>query len=127
MIRIKLPSPDGRILGAQRKAERGDPHMTPRTFVRGKTSNAMNFFIYQCTEDSEYFVVTDAAKKDKLDPRECPCCRSELKPIGRFEEMGERRVAFDEAQAKAVIRKQVYYKFHAEHLAGVPIAPEMPG
>ncbi len=41
--------------------------------------------------------------------------------------MGEKRAAFDESVAMAAIEKQGYYRVHAEHLADVPIAPEMPG
>lgn len=50
-----------------------------------------------------------------------------LRDSGGFQEMGESRVTFDEAQAKASINKRGCYRFRAESLADVPIAPEMPG
>lgn len=86
----------------------------------------MKFLIYQCVNDPEYFLVTDTAHRDRLSADLCPG-GGRLKEIGYFREMGESRVAFNEMQAKASIKKKGYYRFHAESLADVPIAPEMPG
>ncbi len=86
----------------------------------------MNFLVYQDTKEPEYFIVTDDAHKDQA-YKNLGVAQGDLKAIGSFEEMGERRVAFDEMMAKAAIKKKGYFKAHAEHLADVPMAPEMPG
>ena len=86
----------------------------------------MNFLIYQCIKDPENFVVTDTLHKEGANAA-LRAEGEELKEVGAFEEMGETRAAFDESLARAAIEKQGYYRVHAEHLADVPIAPEMPG
>ena len=86
----------------------------------------MKFLVYQVVKDPEYFIITDDAHRaqayESLGIR-----GGDLKPIGSFKEAGDNRIAFDELTAKASIKKKGYYKAHAEHLADVPIAPEMPG
>lgn len=86
----------------------------------------MKFLVYQDTKDPEYFIITDDAHRaqayETLGVR-----GGDLKPVGSFKEIGEKRLAFVEAEAKAAINKKGYYKAHAEHMADVPIAPEMPG
>ena len=85
----------------------------------------MNFLVYQIKKDPEYFIITDDAHRaqayESLDVK-----GGELEPVGSFGEMGKERVAFNEAAAKVAIEKKGYYKAHAEHLADVPMAPEMP-
>ena len=86
----------------------------------------MNFLIYQSEKNPENFVVTDALHMEKATAA-LSADGEMLKEIGTFEKMGEKRAAFDESVAMAAIEKQGYYRVHAEHLADVPIAPEMPG
>jgi hypothetical protein len=86
----------------------------------------MNFLVYQDTKDPEYFIITDDAHRAQA-YESLGVEGGDLKPIGSFKEMGEKRVAFNEAAAKASIKKLGYYKAHAEHMADMPIAPEMPG
>ena len=84
----------------------------------------MKFVIYQLEKDPEYFIVTDDAHKEKV--RTTLATDSGLKEIGKFDEMGKMRAAFDENVAREAIDKLGYLKVHAQHLADVPIAPEMP-
>ena len=84
----------------------------------------MKFVIYQLEKDPEYFIVTDDAHKEKV--RTSLITDSGLKEIGNFEEMGKMRAAFDEDVASNAIDKLGYLKVNAQHLADVPIAPEMP-
>ncbi len=86
----------------------------------------MNFLVYQETKDPEYFIITDDAHRAQA-YEALGVGGGDLKPVGSFKEMGDKRLAFDEAEAKASIKKKGYYKAHAQHLADVPIAPEMPG
>jgi len=85
----------------------------------------MKFVIYQLEKDPEYFIVTDDAHKENV--RTTVATGGGLKEIGNFDEMGDMRAAFDENVARDAIEKQGYLKVHAEHLADLPIAPEMPG
>jgi hypothetical protein len=84
----------------------------------------MKFVIYQLEKDPEYFIVTDDTHKEQV--RTNLAVDGGLKEIGKFDEMGKTRAAFDENVAREAINKQGYLKVHAEHLADVPIAPEMP-
>lgn len=86
----------------------------------------MDFIIYQCAADPDYFVVTDAAHESKL-PQTAGPSKSELKRVGTFAEMGKERRAFDERLARNAIDTQGYYLFEATSFAPVPEAPEMPG
>ena len=86
----------------------------------------MSFLIYQSVQDPENFIVTDVVHKDQANAA-LSAAGEELKGVGTFEEMGRKRAAFDESLAKRAIAKQGYYRVHAEHLADVPVAPEMPG
>jgi hypothetical protein len=84
----------------------------------------MKFVIYQLEKDPEYFIVTDDAHKEKV--RTSLITDSGLKEIGNFEEMGKMRAAFDEDVARNAIEKLGYLKVHAEGMADMPVAPEMP-
>jgi hypothetical protein len=86
----------------------------------------MNFLVYQVKKDPEYFIITDDAHRAQA-YETLGVQGGDLEPVGSFGKMGKERVAFDEAAAIASIKKKGYYQTHAEHLADVPIAPEMPG
>lgn len=86
----------------------------------------MNFLVYQDTKEPEFFIITDDAHRAQVYDT-LGVSGGDLKPIGSFKEMGDQRLAFDEAEAKASIKKKGYFKARAEHLADMPIAPEMPG
>jgi hypothetical protein len=86
----------------------------------------MNFLVYQIKKDPEYFIITDDAHRAQA-YEALKVEGGDLEPIGSFGEMGGERVAFDEAAAKAAIKKKGYYRARAEHLADMPMAPEMPG
>lgn len=85
----------------------------------------MKFLVFQCSEDRDYFVVTDETHVDELSGRICPS-GGELKKVGEYAEMGKDRAAFDETLAKNSIEHQGYYLFEATSFAPVPEAPEMP-
>ena len=86
----------------------------------------MKFLVFQCSEDRDYFVVTDEAHVDGLSANICPS-GGELKALGEYAEMGKDRVAFDETLAKNSIEHQGYYLFEAQSFAPIPESPEMPG
>ncbi len=86
----------------------------------------MEFIVYQCAADPDYFVVTDTAHESKL-PKTAGPSKGALKRVGAFAEMGKDRLAFDERLAKSAIGKQGYYLFEATSFAPMPEAPEMPG
>lgn len=85
----------------------------------------MMFVVYQCSEDPDYFLVTDEEHKAQVKGKLCPS-GGELKLVGNYAEMGEERVAFDETLAKNSIEKQGFYRFEAPSMAAVPPSPEMP-
>ena len=74
----------------------------------------MDFHVFQCKIDRDYFVVTDAEHADSLSSDICPSPGDELEKIGVFHEMGQERVAFDEQFAKNSIKSQGYYRFKAK-------------
>ncbi len=86
----------------------------------------MKFLIFQCSEDRDYFVVTDEAHESALSANVCPS-GGELNKLGEYSEMGKDRVAFDETLAKNSIEHQGYYLFEAGSFAPMPESPEMPG
>ena len=85
----------------------------------------MNFRVYRCTKDPDYFIVTDESHLDKIDGEICPSGGS-IEIVGEFAEMGDIRAAFDETLAKNSIEHQGFYLFEARGFAPVPPAPEMP-
>ncbi|NIV75631.1 MAG: hypothetical protein GWN37_12555 [Gammaproteobacteria bacterium] len=87
----------------------------------------MKFVVFRCTKDRDYFVVTDEPHAAGLKGDLCPS-GGELERLGEFAEMGERRVAFNEALAKDAIKRQGYYRFEAKTFDPVAQAPgTMPG
>lgn len=85
----------------------------------------MKFVVFQCTEDPEFFIVTDEAHKANVTGELCPN-GGKLKEVGDFPEMGEIRAAFDEKLAKESIEARGFYRFEAPSMSAVPPAPEMP-
>lgn len=84
----------------------------------------MKFHVYQCKLDRDTFFVTDEKHADSLSNDICPSPRDELEKVGVFDEMGERRAAFDEGLAKRSIEHQGYYRFHSltfDPVAEIPI------
>ena len=75
----------------------------------------MEFHVFQCKTDKDFFVVTDEAHLDKLnDPSITPTPGDELEKVGVFGEMGEDRVAFNEGFAKRSIENQGFFRFHSK-------------
>ncbi|MAF96289.1 MAG: hypothetical protein CMM60_11125 [Rhodospirillaceae bacterium] len=73
----------------------------------------MEFHVFQCKIDKDFFVVTDEAHLDVLnDPGITPTPDDELEKIGVFGEMGPDRAAFDEGFAKRSIESQGFFRFH---------------
>ncbi len=66
----------------------------------------MEFHVFRCKKDQDYFVVTDEEHAGKLGKDVCPTPDDELEKVGVYSEMGEGRVAFDETIAKEFIRRQ---------------------
>ncbi len=89
----------------------------------------MKFHVFQCKTDKDFFVVTDKAHLNALkDLNVSPTPGDELIKVGEFDEMGEERVAFDEAFAKRSIESQGFYRFHAISLDPAGELPfPMPG
>ena len=85
----------------------------------------MKFVVFQCTQDPEFFIVTDDAHKANVKGNLCPN-GGELKEIGDSPEMGETRAAFDEKVAIESIKAHGFYRFEAPSMAAVPPSPEMP-
>lgn len=81
----------------------------------------MLFHVYQYERDCDIFVVTDAEHEksviDKLSTND------RLKKIGDYEEIGERRAAFNETIAKSAILDHGYYKLRAKSFAPEGQAP----
>lgn len=77
----------------------------------------MEFHVFQCKTDKDFFVVTDEAHLDALkDLNVSPTPGDELIKVGQFGEMGKDRAAFDEAFAKRSIESQGFYRFHSKSL-----------
>ncbi len=83
----------------------------------------MEFHVFQCKIDRDYFIVTDAAHVDSLTPAVCPTPGDELEKVGVFPEMGETRVAFNERFVKNLINHQGYYRFSAKSFDPVAQSP----
>ncbi|MEE8507114.1 MAG: hypothetical protein V3S40_12955 [Kiloniellales bacterium] len=83
----------------------------------------MEFHVFQCKIDRDYFVVTDAAHANSLTSDLCLTPGDELEKIGVFQEMGKERVAFDEQLAKDSITSQGYYRFEAKSFDPVAERP----
>ena len=90
----------------------------------------MEFHVYRCKIDRNFFVVTDETHLDEClnNPNALLTFDDELEKVGVFSEMGKDRAAFDEALAKRFIEKQGYYRFHSKSSdpMGEPPLP-MPG
>ena len=75
----------------------------------------MEFHIYQCKTDRDFFVVTDQAHLDALKKSNVtPTPGDKLEKIGVYGEMGKERAAFDEEFAKRSIASQGFYRFHSK-------------
>jgi hypothetical protein len=75
----------------------------------------MEFHVFRCAKDRDYFVVTDEAHLEKVKSADlCITKNDELEKIGVFGERGEARVAFDEGLAKRSIEHQGYFRFEAK-------------
>ncbi len=83
----------------------------------------MDFHVFQCKTDRDYFIVTDAAHAESLTAAVCPMAGDEMEKIGVFSEMGDERVAFDEKLAINSINHQGFYRFEAKSLNPVAEAP----
>ena len=82
----------------------------------------MKFLIYRCTAEPDYFVITDHDHKDRVSGTACPG-GGDLEEVGEFPEMGEARVAFNEAIAKDAIKTQGYFRIEAKSFDPVAQAP----
>lgn len=82
----------------------------------------MTFLVYRCTADPDYFVITDPEHKDKVSAGACPG-QGELEEVGEFPELGEERVAFNEAIAKDAIKNQGFYRIESKTFDPVAQAP----
>ena len=89
----------------------------------------MEFHVFQCKTDKDFFVVTDEVHLDVLnDPNVSPTPGDELEKVGVFGEMGKDRAAFDEDFAKRSIEAQGFYRFHSKSLDPIGEPPlGMPG
>jgi len=77
----------------------------------------MEFHVFQCKTDKDFFIVTDEGHLDVLNnPEISPTPGDELEKVGVFGEMGKDRAAFDENLAKRSIENQGYYRFHSKSL-----------
>lgn len=88
----------------------------------------MEFHVFRCKKDQDYFVITDDEHAETLGNDVCPAPDDELEKVGVYSEMGKDRVAFDEKIAKEFIRRQGYYRFEAPTFDPVAIpAISQPG
>ena len=83
----------------------------------------MEFHVFQCKTDRDYFIVTDAGHAQSMNAAVCPTAGDKLEKIGVFSEMGEERVAFDENLARNSIEHQGFYRFEAKSFNPVAEAP----
>ena len=84
----------------------------------------MEFHIFQCSSDQDYFVVTDKAHLDDVMKASlCPSEGDTLKKIGIFGEMGTERLAFDEGFAKRSIDEHGFFRFEAKSFDPVAQRP----
>ena len=89
----------------------------------------MEFHVFQCKTDKDFFVVTDEPHLDALnDANVFPTPDDELEKVGVFGEMGKDRAAFDEEFAKRSIEALGFYRFHSKSLDPMGEPPMgMPG
>ena len=90
----------------------------------------MEFHVFQCQADRDYFVVTDDTHLDDTlnNPSVSPTPGDKLEKIGKFNEMGKDRVAFDEGIAIRSIESQGFYRFHSislDPMGEMPLAMPM--
>ncbi len=84
----------------------------------------MEFHVFQCKADRDYFIVTDAAHLEQVKAASlCPSAGDKMEKLGVFEEMGEERAAFDEHLAKRSIENQGYFRFEAKSFDPVAKRP----
>lgn len=75
----------------------------------------MEFHIFRCNSDQDYFIVTDAEHEAAvLESDLCPTKGDKLEKVGVFGEMGKERVAFDEGIATRSINEHGFYRFEAK-------------
>ena len=75
----------------------------------------MEFHVFRCTSDQDYFIVTDAAHEAAARQANlCPTRGDKLEKVGVFGEMGKERAAFDETIAKNSIAEHGFYRFEAK-------------
>lgn len=75
----------------------------------------MDFHVFQCQTDKDFFLVTDEEHLDVLKkPDVSPTPGDVLEKVGVFGEMGKNRAAFDEEFAKRSIKAQGFYRFHSK-------------
>ncbi len=89
----------------------------------------MEFHVFQCKTDKDFFVITDEEHLDTLkNPNVSPTPGDTLEKVGVFGEMGKDRAAFDEDFAKRSIKSKGFYRFHAKSLDPLGEPPlGMPG
>ncbi len=84
----------------------------------------MEFHVYQCQSDHDYFIVTDEKHADAvMSGNVCPTPGDELIKVGVYGEMGKERVAFDEGLAMRSIEAQGFYRFEAKSFDPVAERP----
>ena len=84
----------------------------------------MEFHVFQCKLDKDFFVVTDEAHLDVLtNPKVTRTPGDELEKVGVFGDMGKDRAAFDEGLAKRSIESQGLFRFHAKSFDPVAEPP----
>lgn len=84
----------------------------------------MQFHVFQCKTDRDYFIITDAAHCQAAESgKVCPTPGDRVEKIGVFDEMGKDRVAFDEGLAKRSIESQGYFRFSAKSFDPVAERP----
>jgi len=84
----------------------------------------MEFHVYRCEIDKDFFVVTDEKHPDALKKSNvCPTRGDKLEKIGVFGELGKSRAAFDEGFAKRSIASQGFYRFHSKTYDPLGVPP----
>lgn len=80
----------------------------------------MNFLVYRCVKNPDYFLITDEGHLTQVSGELCPE-EGDLELIGEYPEMGESRVAFNESIAKDAIANFGYYQIESKTFD--PVAP----
>jgi hypothetical protein len=87
----------------------------------------MNFVVFRCRKDPDYFIITDEDHAAGVPSGACPS-GGDLEKIGVFAEQAERRVAFNETIAKNSIAQNGFYRIEAKTFDPVAQPPgTMPG